>query len=95
MEKITIALIREEKKPADNRVAFTPQQCVWLMNKYSNLDIIVQSSPYRCFSDSEYASENIQVVEDVSNADLLIGIKEVPYEHLIANKKYLFFSHTI
>ncbi|GDX48800.1 alanine dehydrogenase [Bacteroidota bacterium] len=95
MEKITIALIREEKKPADNRVAFTPQQCVWLMNKYSNLDILVQSSPYRCFSDSEYASENIQVVEDVSNADLLIGIKEVPYEHLIANKKYLFFSHTI
>ncbi len=95
MEKIVFALIREEKIPADKRVAFTPHQCVWLMNKFSNLEFIVQPSSYRCFTDDEYRALNINVQEDISNAHILIGIKEVPYNKLISNKKYLFFSHTI
>jgi alanine dehydrogenase len=35
------------------------------------------------------------VQEDVSDCDILMGIKEVPIQHLIANKTYLFFSHTL
>lgn len=95
MSKIIAALIREEKKPADKRVAFTPQQCVWLMNKYPNLEIIVQPSSIRCYSDEEYRAENIRVQEDISEAQYYIGIKEVPYDKLVNDKKYLFFSHTI
>ncbi|HAP02392.1 MAG TPA: alanine dehydrogenase [Bacteroidetes bacterium] len=90
-----LALIREEKKPVDTRVAFSPEQCVWLMNKYPELKIIVQPSPIRCFSDYEYDAEGIEIREDVSEADVLVGIKEVPKEKLIEGKKYLFFSHTI
>ncbi len=37
MKQLTIALIREDKSPPDNRVAFTPVQCQWLMNKYPEL----------------------------------------------------------
>ena len=33
--------------------------------------------------------------EDLSEADCIICVKEVPEELLIANKTYLFFSHTI
>jgi len=95
MHKLNIALIREEKSPPDNRVAFSPVQCQWLMNKYPELKIVVQSSQYRCYTDDEYREEAVEVMEDVSDADLLMGIKEVPKEKLISNKKYLFFSHTI
>ena len=89
-----IGLIKEGKVPSDNRVALTPKQCRYLLDQFPNWDIIVESSPNRCFKDREYQKEGIKVVEDISTADILFGIKEVPKDQLIANKKYLFFSHT-
>lgn len=87
-------LIREGKIPADNRVALTPAQCKWLLKHSNDISIVVQSSPNRCFSDQEYRNAGIEVVDDVSDCDLLFGIKEVPREQLIPGKTYLFFSHT-
>ncbi|MEO5674758.1 MAG: NAD(P)-dependent oxidoreductase [Chitinophagales bacterium] len=95
MKQLTIALIREDKSPPDNRVAFTPVQCQWLMNKYPELKIVVQPSQHRCFKDEEYLDENVEVTEDITQADLMAGIKEVPKEMLIEGKRYIFFSHTI
>ena len=95
MHQLIIALIREEKIPPDTRVAFSPEQCQWLTNKYPELKIIVQPSPHRCYSDDEYRNANIEVTEDVSSADLLMGVKEVPKEKLLPGKQYIFFSHTI
>jgi alanine dehydrogenase len=89
-----IGLIKEGKVPSDNRVALTPKQCRYLLDQFPDWDIIVESSPNRCFKDKEYQKEGIKVVEDISTADILFGIKEVPKDQLIANKKYLFFSHT-
>ena len=89
-----IGLIKEGKVPSDNRVALTPKQCRYLLDQFPSWDIIVESSPNRCFKDKEYQKEGIKVVEDISTADILFGIKEVPKDQLIANKKYLFFSHT-
>ena len=89
-----IGLIKEGKVPSDNRVALTPKQCRYLLDQFPSWDIIVESSPNRCFKDREYQKEGIKVVEDISAADILFGIKEVPKDQLIANKKYLFFSHT-
>lgn len=95
MKKIIIALIREGKTPPDNRVAFSPEQCLWLHNSYPELEIIVQPSPTRCYSDDEYRKAGIKVTEDISAADILIGVKEVPKEQLVSGKKYLFFAHVI
>ncbi|MBL0272919.1 MAG: alanine dehydrogenase [Chitinophagaceae bacterium] len=89
-----IGLIREGKRPADNRVALTPAQCKWIQKNAPQIQIIVQSSPYRCFSDREYLSAGAAVKEDLSDCDILLGIKEVPVEQLISGKTYLFFSHT-
>lgn len=90
-----IGLIKEGKVPNDKRVALTPKQCRYILDNYENVDIYVQSSDIRSISDEEYIEEDIKVVDDVSNCDLLLGIKEVPVEQLIANKTYMFFSHTI
>lgn len=91
----TIAIIREGKTPPDLRTPLTPQQCVELMKKFSDVKVIVQQSPFRCYSDAQYSALGIEVKEDVSEADILVGVKEVPIENLIPNKTYLFFSHTI
>jgi saccharopine dehydrogenase (NAD+, L-lysine-forming) len=91
---ITIGLIREGKTPPDNRVSLTPTQCKWIQKKFPNVTVKVQSAPGRCFSDSEYSKAGIEVTEDLTDADILMGIKEVPPEQLIPGKTYLFFSHT-
>lgn len=91
---IRIGLIREGKVPADNRVALTPAQCKWLLKTSDQIRIIAQSSPNRCFSDKEYKMAGVEVQEDLSDCDILFGIKEVPISMLIPGKTYLFFSHT-
>lgn len=91
---VTIGLIREGKIPADNRVALTPAQCKWIQKNYNDVHIIVQHSENRCFSDKEYLVAGIEVTDDLSRCDILMGIKEVPIEMLIPEKTYLFFSHT-
>ncbi|MCC7534034.1 MAG: alanine dehydrogenase, partial [Bacteroidia bacterium] len=91
----TIGVIREYKQPADLRTPLTPNDCLDLIKRFPGIKIIVQASPFRCFSDDEYRKIGIEVREDVSEADILLGVKEVPYNQLIADKTYLFFSHTI
>jgi saccharopine dehydrogenase (NAD+, L-lysine-forming) len=91
---IRIGLIREGKIPSDNRVALTPAQCKWIHKNSGDVQIVVQSSPQRCFADKEYRQAGVEVKEDVSDCDILFGIKEVPVSMLIPGKTYLFFSHT-
>ena len=91
---IKIALIKEGKIPADNRVALTPMQCKWVHAHFPHVRIVAQHSLNRCFSDYEYRKAGIEVVQEVTDCDILIGIKEVPTGDLVAGKTYLFFSHT-
>jgi len=95
MQKVRLGILKEEKNPPDKRVPFSPLQCSELIRSYPGLEIVVQRSPLRCYLDSEYASFGIQLVDDLSDCDILMCIKEVPADKLIAGKKYLFFSHTI
>lgn len=91
---IILGLIREDKVPADNRVALTPSQCKWLQNQFSDIKIVVQSSFNRCYSNKEYQMAGVTISDDIQGCDILLGIKEVPAEKLLENKTYLFFSHT-
>lgn len=89
-----IGIIREGKTPPDARVALTPQQCADLMQLHS-LNIVVEASPNRCYTDDEYRAAGVTITNDISDCELLLGIKEVPIAQLIPNKTYCFFSHTI
>jgi hypothetical protein len=97
-----IGIIREGKTPPDARVPLTPAQCMQIQKTmlgdklmYPNLSFVIQPSSVRCFSDAEYTELGLTVAEDLSDCDILMGVKEVPVEQLIPNKTYLFFSHTI
>nr|AOE11346.1 alanine dehydrogenase [uncultured bacterium] len=89
------AVIQERKSPPDRRVVLDPKSCKNLLSTFPSAELIIESSPIRAFSDMDYSSAGLEVVADVSAAEVLIGVKEVPIEALIPNKSYFFFSHTI
>src|SRR5258708_5207674 len=91
---ITIGLLHEGKIPADNRVALTPAQCKWIQKNAPDVRVIAQASPDRCYSDKEYRDAGVEVREDLTECQILFGIKEVPAKDLLPEKTYLFFSHT-
>ena len=88
-------IIKERKNPPDRRVVFSPEKLQEFKEKFTEATIKVESSDIRVFSDEAYKSAGLEVTENVSDCDVLFGVKEVPIEALIHNKKYFFFSHTI
>ena len=88
-------IIKERKSPPDRRVVFSPEKLAETKAQFPEAEFVVESSDIRVFSDDEYRKHGIEVTNDVSDCDVLIGVKEVPLEHLIPNKKYFYFSHTI
>ncbi|MDO5973538.1 NAD(P)-dependent oxidoreductase [Flavivirga jejuensis] len=89
------AIIKERKNPPDRRVVFSPLKLIEAQSEFSEATFKVESSDIRVFSDAQYMEESIEVVNNVDDCDVMIGVKEVPVENLIPNKKYFFFSHTI
>ncbi|WP_367770854.1 NAD(P)-dependent oxidoreductase [Flavobacterium sp. WC2421] len=88
-------ILKERKSPPDRRVVFSPSELVQLKQLYPDAIVKVESSDIRIFSDEEYKKLGIEVTDDISDCDVLFGVKEVPVENLIPNKSYFFFSHTI
>jgi alanine dehydrogenase len=88
-------IIKERKNPPDRRVVFSPQKLQEFQQQFSEATIKIERSDIRVFSNDLYASAGFEVLEDVSDCDVMIGVKEVPIDALIPNKKYFFFSHTI
>ncbi len=90
-----LGIIREGKVPPDARVPLSPSQCADILVDYSNVNLVVQPSPIRCFTDEEYLEEGVPMSENINDCNVLLGVKEVPIPLLIPNKTYCFFSHTI
>ncbi|WP_299711032.1 NAD(P)-dependent oxidoreductase [uncultured Tenacibaculum sp.] len=88
-------IIKERKNPPDKRVVFAPNKLKEFKQQFPQAEIVVESSDIRVFSDQQYKDAGFEIVSDLSDCDVLLGVKEVPVENLIPNKKYFFFSHTI
>jgi len=88
-------LIRERKTPPDHRVVLSPGACQKVRSQFPQAEICVEPSPIRVFTDQEYHQAGIEVNGDMESCDVLLGVKEVPVDALIPDRKYFFFSHTI
>ncbi len=89
-----VGILRESKTPPDKRVSLTPEQCAEVQEKFKNVSIIVQPSSIRCFSDKDYKQKGIAVQEDLTDCDILLGVKEVDIDDLIPRENLLvFFSY--
>ncbi len=89
----TISIIKEARID-ENRTPFVPNQIQTLISNFPDLKILVQPSKNRCFKDKDYFKAGAKIEEDISQSDIIFGIKEVEISKLIENKTYLFFSHT-
>ena len=92
-KKIKFGVIRETKNPPDKRVPVTPPQAIEITEKFPNVEVTIQPSDIRCYNDTEYSYLNQNLKEDLSDCDILIGVKEVDITTLIPDKKYIFFAH--
>ena len=90
---INLAILKEARLD-ENRTPFSPAQVSIILNKYSNIKIIVQPSNRRCFKDEDYEKAGAQITDDLSSAHIIFGVKEIDISTLIEDKTYLFFSHT-
>ena len=95
MATTTIGILKEGKVPIDRRVPLTPAQAADVASQYSHVSVKVRNSDIRCFEDAEYHQQGLALTDELADCDILLGVKEVPIEQLIAGKTYLFFSHTI
>lgn len=91
---LKIGLIKEGKTPPDSRVAMTPEQCIEVQKSLPGTEVIIQPSPNRCIPDQDFLDKDLNMSNDLSNCDVLLGVKEVPIDQLIEKKTYFFFSHT-
>ncbi len=89
------AIIKERKNPPDRRVVFSPGKLKEFQDQFPSSEIKVEKSDIRIFADEKYKELGFEVTEDISDCEVLFGVKEVPISALIPSKKYFFFSHTI
>ena len=85
-----IGIIRESRTD-DKRTPLVPKNVKSLLNKFNNTKIIVQPSETRCFSNDEYEKESAIIDENLSECDIILGVKEIEPNRLIPNKTYIFY----
>jgi len=95
MSQIRIGIIKEGKVPIDRRVPITPSQVKEILNHHPEVQIQCQRSEVRCFEDSEYEKAGAELVDELKDSEIVLGVKEVPLDMLMEGKTHFFFSHTI
>lgn len=89
-----IGIRREDKNEWERRVPLVPADLAEL-KKNHDVDFIIQPSSIRVFKDDDYLSAGLKVDEDLSDADIVFAVKEIPMSMLDEKKAYVYFSHTV
>ncbi|KAB7495264.1 Alpha-aminoadipic semialdehyde synthase, mitochondrial [Armadillidium nasatum] len=88
-----LAIRREDQSVWERRAPLAPSHVKKLVKK--GVKVIVQPSNRRAYPMQMYQNAGAKIQEDISEADVVIGVKQVPIDQLIPHKTYAFFSHTI
>ncbi|KAL7752187.1 hypothetical protein RI367_002232 [Sorochytrium milnesiophthora] len=88
----TLGIRRETKLKWERRVPLLPEHVERLVS--DGVKVIVQPSKNRIVGDERFKKAGATVSEDLSPADVILGIKEVSLAGLLPDKTYMFFSHT-
>jgi len=85
---------REDKSVWERRCPLTPNNITGLLSQ-NGTRCLVQPSDIRIFSNEEFLSAGAELREDLSDASVIFGVKEVPVAKLLPGKTYIYFSHVI
>lgn len=89
-----IGIRHEDKYKAERRTPLIPLHVEGFI-KNEGLEVLVEQSSKRIFTDEEYLNRGANIVSNLSNAEVIFGVKEIPIEKLESGKAYVFFSHVI
>jgi alpha-aminoadipic semialdehyde synthase len=89
-----IGIRHEDKYALERRAPLTPRHVQRLV-KQKKLDIVVQGSPKRIFSDEEYTQAGAKISKDLKKCSVIFGVKEIPLDQFEPGKTYVFFAHVI
>jgi len=92
--KYMIGIRREDKNKWERRVPLTPEHVRELRQDHS-VEVWLQPSPIRIFSDEEYIQAGAKIQEDLSQCPIVFGVKEMPLAFFQPHNTYVFFSHVI
>ena len=92
--KYMIGIRREDKNKWERRVPLTPEHVRELIQDHS-VEVWLQPSPIRIFSDEEYIQAGAKIQEDLSPCPVVFGVKEMPLVFFQPHNTYVFFSHVI
>ena len=83
----------EDKYELERRVPLVPEDVKKLTG--SGLKVIVQKCGKRIFKNEEYEAAGAVLADNMNDADVIFGVKEVTIPSFEDNKTYIFFSHII
>jgi saccharopine dehydrogenase (NAD+, L-lysine-forming) len=89
-----IGIRHEDKYAMERRAPLTPKHVERLV-KHKKLDIVIQSSEKRIFTDEEYLKAGAKVSKDLKKCSVIFGVKEMPISFFEPEKTYVFFAHVI
>lgn len=88
-----IGIRHEDKYKFERRTPIIPNQVRELTE--DGISVTVEHSDKRIFSDQEYKEAGASITDDLSDSDLIFGVKEMPEDYFEDGKAYVFFSHVI
>ncbi|NLO50775.1 MAG: hypothetical protein GX103_06410 [Bacteroidales bacterium] len=88
-----VGIRHEDKYVMERRVAIPPPEVEILTR--AGLEVFVESSPKRVFKEEEFKAAGATVTDNLSQAPVIFGVKEMPLDYFEEGKTYVFFSHVI
>jgi alpha-aminoadipic semialdehyde synthase len=92
--KTLIGIRSEDKNPWERRAPLIPTHVREIIQNHP-VDIWIQPSSTRIFTDQDYAQEGAKVEENLAPCSIIFALKEIPLHFFKKKKIYVFFSHTI
>ncbi len=89
-----IGIRHEDKYNLERRTPLVPEDVIDLVQNHQ-IEIFVESSSKRVFSDQEFQNAGASIVNNMKNCDVILGVKEMPETYFEPGKVYLYFSHVI
>ncbi|MFA8450447.1 MAG: bifunctional lysine ketoglutarate reductase /saccharopine dehydrogenase family protein [Bacteroidales bacterium] len=88
-----LGIRHEDKYAMECRVPLIPSDLERVVK--SGVEVLVEPSPKRVFPDQDFLNIGAKLQKDLSSADVVFGVKEMPLDFFQKNKTYIFFSHVI
>lgn len=83
----------EDKYVMERRIALVPEHVKQLIEKGIEFEVV--KSAKRIFKDEEYEKVGAELVDEITDSQVVLGVKEMPMDYFKKGRAYIFFSHTI